>query len=80
MASKQRSLFASSKIILVDEVDGLSGDSDRGGLQEIERTIEETSFPIILTASNPWDYKFNSLRNSSSIRPLDYEVFYNSIY
>src|SRR3989344_5102025 len=34
-ASKQRSLFFSSKIILLDEIDGLSGSQDRGGISAI---------------------------------------------
>ena len=44
-ASKQRSLFSSGKIILVDEVDGLSGNQDRGGISAIEevRSEEHTS-------------------------------------
>ena len=57
----QMSLFAKGKIILVDEIDGLSGKEDRGGLLAIINIIEKSSFPIILTATNPWDYKFNKL-------------------
>lgn len=64
-ASGQMSLFSKGKVILVDEVDGISGKEDRGGLQEIISIIEKTSFPIILTAMNPWDNKFSSLRNKS---------------
>ena len=58
----QMSLFAKGKIILVDEIDGLSGTKDRGGLLAIINIIEKSSFPIILTATNPWDYKFNKLK------------------
>jgi len=64
-ASKQQSLFSKSKLILVDEVDGLSGRDDRGGIAAIAQTIKETNFPIILTATNPWDAKFANLRNKS---------------
>ena len=74
-AAGQMSLFSKGKIILLDEVDGLSGTGDRGGLQAIVKIIEKTSFPIILTATNPWDYKFNSLRKSCEMIefvPLDY--------
>lgn len=60
-ASTQMSLFAKSKIILVDEVDGLSS-KDRGGLQSIVKIIEKSSFPIILTCNDPWDKKFSTLR------------------
>src|SRR3989338_8996697 len=36
-AINQQSLFANGKIILVDEVDGLSGHEDRGGVQAITK-------------------------------------------
>src|SRR3989344_6275682 len=42
-AMKQRSLFASGKIILVDEIDGLSGHQDRGGIQAITKLIEDST-------------------------------------
>ncbi|MFH1440305.1 MAG: replication factor C large subunit, partial [Candidatus Woesearchaeota archaeon] len=66
-ASKQMSLFMKQKLILVDEVDGLSGTKDRGGIQAITKIIEETSFPIICTATNPYDKKMNTLRNKCEL-------------
>ena len=71
----QMSLFSKGKLILVDEIDGLSGTKERGGLQAITKLIEGSSFPIILTATNPWDYKFNNLRRRAEMvefAPLDY--------
>jgi replication factor C large subunit len=76
----QMSLFAKSKLILVDEIDGLSGTKDRGGLLAITKLIEKSSFPIILTVTNPWDYKFNKLRRKTEMiefAPLDYLVIFN---
>jgi len=32
-ASEQRSLFSSDKLVLIDEVDNISGTKDRGGMQ-----------------------------------------------
>ncbi len=66
-----------SKIILVDEVDGLSG-SDSGGLPELLSLIEETSFPIIITANDIWDRKFNPLRQKSEVVKLN-EIDYQTI-
>jgi len=63
----QMSLFSKGKLILVDEIDGLSGTKDRGGLQAITKLIEKSSFPIILTATNPWDYKFNNLKRRTEM-------------
>jgi len=66
-AVRQRSLFSKGKIILVDEVEGIAGMSDRGGLQAIIKIIEETRYPIVLTAMDPFDNKFSSLRSKSSM-------------
>jgi len=67
----QHSLFSKGKIILVDEIDGLAGREDRGGMQALIKIIEKTSFPVILTATNPWDFKFNTLRNRCNLVELD---------
>ncbi|MBI2559106.1 replication factor C large subunit [Candidatus Woesearchaeota archaeon] len=66
-AIKQQSLFARGKIILVDEVDGLSGREDRGGIQALLKLIEDSPYPLILTSTNPFDNKFSSLRSKSSL-------------
>jgi replication factor C large subunit len=62
LASQQRSLFFKSKVILVDEIDGLSGRKDRGGLSALLPLIGKSSFPIILTANDPSGSKFSALR------------------
>lgn len=75
-ASKQMSLFAKGKIILVDEVDGISGHKDRGGLPELVKMIKETAFPIIITANDPFDKKFSGLRKAAYLvefNDLDYK-------
>ncbi|MBU1246011.1 MAG: replication factor C large subunit [Nanoarchaeota archaeon] len=58
----QASLFNKGKIILIDEVDGLSGMKDRGGVQALVTLLSKSSFPIILTANDPWQSKLSSLR------------------
>ncbi len=70
-ATKQQSLFMKQKLILIDEIDGLSGMKDRGGIGEIVSIIEETKYPIILTATNPWDNKFSSLRKKTDMVEFD---------
>jgi replication factor C large subunit len=64
-ALKQRSLFFGGKVILVDEIDGVSGTNDRGGVPAIVDLIGQTTFPIILTAQDPFDKKFSTLRSKS---------------
>jgi|SRR3989344_4178232 len=83
-ASRQASLFAPAgflgkKILLVDEVDGLTHD-DRGGLPELIKLIESTSFPIIITANDIWDRKFNELRRKAELielKELSYTLILN---
>jgi len=61
----QQSLFFSSKLILMDEVDGVSSTKDRGGLAALGKMIEKSKYPIILTANDPFDKKFADLRKKS---------------
>ncbi|MBU0958287.1 MAG: replication factor C large subunit [Nanoarchaeota archaeon] len=65
-ATQQKSLFNSSKIILVDEVDGISV-VDRGGLPELIKIIQDSFFPVIITANDIWDSKFSSLRQKCEL-------------
>ena len=65
-AINQGSLFGNSKIILVDEVDGLSGMKDRGGATALASIIPNSSFPIVMTANDPWQKKLSGLRKKSN--------------
>lgn len=60
-ASMQTSLFKKGKILLVDEVDGVTG-TDIGGIPELIRIIEVSSHPIIITGNDVWQSKLSSLR------------------
>ena len=64
-ASSQMSLFNSGKIILVDEIDGLSGIKDRGGAQALTSLLDKSAFPIVMTANEPWQQKLSGLRRKS---------------
>ncbi len=64
-AIQQQSLFGKGKLILIDEIDGLSGTNDRGALTTIIKLIEKSPFPIILTTNDPWEQKFNDIRKNS---------------
>ncbi|MCK4670691.1 MAG: replication factor C large subunit, partial [Nanoarchaeota archaeon] len=59
---KQQSLFAKQKILLLDEVDGLSGRDDRGGIAAVVPLIKESVFPIILTTNDAYIDKLKALR------------------
>ncbi len=53
------------KIILIDEVDGISGKSDRGGVKAIQALIKNTKNPIIMTC-NYYSQKFKGLYEAST--------------
>ncbi len=63
----QQSLFAKGKIILVDEIDGIAGRQDRGGLKALTKLMKEANFPIIMTANDPYDQKFSNLRKKAEM-------------
>ena len=71
---KEGSLFGySGKLVLFDEVDGLSTRDDVGGLSAIVELLEEAKYPIVMTANNPWDPKFRPLRDLAmvvEVKPL----------
>lgn len=73
----QKSLFKKSKLILMDEADGITT-SDRGGLPELLVLIDKTSFPIIITANDIWDKKFTLLRKKSHVINVK-ELSHNAI-
>ena len=62
-ASQQASIFGTKKLIVIDEIDGISGTKDRGAIPAIIKIIKETKFPIIITANDPWSSKLRTLRN-----------------
>jgi len=55
------------KLYLIDEVDGLSGSQDRGGLSAMLRAVELSKFPIIFTANDISHQKFSSFRRKKGI-------------
>jgi len=76
-AMEQKSLIYQKKIILVDEADGIST-VDRGGLLELIRLIENSSYPVIITANDIWDKKLAPLRKKVILVPLK-EIDYRTI-
>ncbi len=76
----QMSLFSKGKLILIDDVDGLSGTKDRGGIQALTELIKGSYWPIILTCNDPWDKKFSNLRGKTElleIKSLDASSVFN---
>lgn len=55
------------KIVLLDEIDGISTREDTGGLDAILELIEKSAYPVVLTANDPWDPKLRSLRDTCEL-------------
>jgi len=75
-ASRQKSLFKKNKILLIDEVDGISA-RDRGGLGELLTIMQVSAFPVIITANDIWQRKFNLLRQKAELvqmKEVDYKI------
>jgi len=68
---QQKSLFEKNKLILIDEVDGLSGMQDRGGVSELVSLIDKTPYPIICTANDAWVKKLSPLRKKVELIELE---------
>ncbi len=80
-AIEQQSLIKKGKIILVDEVDGISA-VDRGGLTELLMLIEATPYPVIITANDIWQKKLSLLRKKSELvqlKEIDYKTIKNTL-
>jgi replication factor C large subunit len=57
----QQSLFFKKKIILIDEIDNISGVKDRGCVGAIVKAVSKSTFPVVLTANDIYDKKMKPL-------------------
>ncbi len=63
----QMSLFFRPKIVLIDEIDNVSGVQDRGCLPTLIKAVENSHFPVVLTANDIEDSKFKELKKASQL-------------
>ncbi len=63
LASQYGSLYGQKRIILLDELDGLTGSSDRGGVKAIADVVKSAQCPVILIANSAYDPRFSGLRS-----------------
>lgn len=63
LASQYGSLYGGKRIILLDELDGLTGSSDRGGVKAITDVVKGAQCPVVLIANSAYDPRFSSLRS-----------------
>ncbi|MEE9474209.1 MAG: AAA family ATPase [Candidatus Hydrothermarchaeaceae archaeon] len=61
------------KVIVLDEVDGIHGKSDYGGLSALKKWIKASHQPLVLIANDPWSLpkEFRSLCEMVEFRRID---------
>lgn len=78
LASQYGSLFGGKRIVLLDELDGLTGTADKGGVKATTDIVKTAQCPIVLVANNAYDPRFSNLRNYCLLieykKPLASEV------
>ena len=70
-AALQASLFGKGKLILVDEIDGISGREDAGAVAAVIDLIRRSKYPVYLTCNDNWS---NPVR---ALKPYVIEVQFN---
>lgn len=66
------------KLIILDEVDGIHGTDDRGGIRAISKIIKEGHHPLILMANDPYSKRIRSLKTKCQVINIK-KVHTNSI-
>jgi len=70
LASQYGTLFGGKRLILLDEMDGVSGRDDRGGVRELTKVLKDTRSPVVLTANDAYDPRFKTIRKYCLIIPF----------
>ncbi|HIQ32537.1 MAG TPA: replication factor C large subunit [Methanothermococcus okinawensis] len=66
-AAGSKSVFGRRILVLLDEVDGISGSMDKGGLREILNIIKVAKNPIIMTANDIYKPSLKPLRERCKV-------------
>ncbi len=78
-ASASMTLFGGKlKLIILDEVDGLHGNDDRGGSRAINKILKEGIQPVIMMANDPYSNRIKSFKTKCQVINLR-KVHTNSI-
>jgi len=62
LASQSGTLSGKKRLILFDELDGITGKEDRGGVGAITQIAKSALVPIVLIANNAYDPRLGALR------------------
>ncbi len=62
LASQYGTLFGGRRLVLLDELDGVTGTADRGGIRAVIAVAKDAQCPIVLIANNAYNPRFATLR------------------
>ena len=67
-SAQTQSLFQDGKkLIIIDEVDGISGRDDRGGSRAINEIIKNAKQPVILMANDPYSKNIATIKRNATV-------------
>ena len=84
-AGQTVTVFGRRRMILLDEMEGVSGQKDRGGITAISNVIKTTRIPIVLVATTigeNMESKFRPLRSKATLiefQPVPFGEVYKSL-
>lgn len=70
LASQYATLSGGKRLILLDEVDGIAGKEDRGGVRELTNILKTTRGPVVLTANDAYNPRFSTIRKYCIVIPF----------
>jgi replication factor C large subunit len=78
-ASASQSLFGPGlKLIILDEVDGLHGNEDRGGIRTINQIVKTSQHPVIMMANDLYSKRITTLKTRCQLVKIN-KIHTNSI-
>lgn len=67
-SSSTMSLFGENKkLIIMDEVDGLQGNQDRGGAAALNKIIKDSKQPIVMMANDFYSKQIATIKNNANV-------------
>ena len=67
-STSTHSLFSDNpKLIILDEIDGITGNDDRGGTRAINKIIEESQHPIVMMANDLYSKRLTTIRKKVTV-------------
>jgi len=73
----QGSLFFKKRLLLIDEIDGISGTKDRGAIPYLASIVGKSSIPVIIIGNDIFSQKLSTLRKKCVLiefEKLDYST------